>query len=36
MLEWAAEEGAPIGAAAGEDFRLVILENDETEGPAGA
>jgi LmbE family N-acetylglucosaminyl deacetylase len=36
MLEWAAEEGAPIGVAAGEDFRLVILEDDETEGPAGA
>jgi LmbE family N-acetylglucosaminyl deacetylase len=35
MLDWAAEEGAPIGAAAGEDFRLVILEADEAEGPIG-
>jgi LmbE family N-acetylglucosaminyl deacetylase len=30
---WAAEEGASIGAAAAEGLRLVIIEDDEDEGP---
>ncbi len=33
MRRWAAEEGQPIGAAA-EAFRLVVIEEDEEEGPA--
>jgi LmbE family N-acetylglucosaminyl deacetylase len=36
IREWAAETGEPIGAAAGEAFRLVIIEEDEEEGPTGA
>ncbi len=33
---WTAEEGAPIGAAAGEAFRVIVLDDDEaTEDPAG-
>lgn len=32
---WAAEEGAAIGAAAGESFRLVVIDEDEDEGPTG-
>ena len=31
---WAAEEGEPIGVAAGEALRLVILDDDEDEGPS--
>jgi LmbE family N-acetylglucosaminyl deacetylase len=31
---WAAEEGAPIGAAAAEGLRLVVIDDDEDEGPA--
>jgi LmbE family N-acetylglucosaminyl deacetylase len=31
---WAAEEGQPIGAAAGEALRLVIIDDDEDEGPS--
>ena len=31
---WAAEEGEPIGVAAGEALRLVILDDDEVEGPS--
>ena len=30
---WAAEEGAPIGAAAAEGLRLVVIDDDEDEGP---
>jgi LmbE family N-acetylglucosaminyl deacetylase len=36
IREWAAETGEPIGVAAGEAFRLVIIEEDEEEGPTGA
>ena len=31
--KWAAEEGATIGAAAAEAFRVVIIDDDEDEGP---
>jgi LmbE family N-acetylglucosaminyl deacetylase len=30
---WAAEEGEPIGAAAAEGLRLVVIDDDEEEGP---
>ena len=30
---WAAEEGAPIGSAAAEALRLVVIDDDEDEGP---
>jgi LmbE family N-acetylglucosaminyl deacetylase len=30
---WAAEEGAPIGATAAEALRIVIIDDDEDEGP---
>ena len=33
IREWAAEEGRPIGAAAGEAFRLVIIDDDADEAP---
>jgi LmbE family N-acetylglucosaminyl deacetylase len=33
IREWAAEEGAPIGAAAAEALRLVVIDDDEDEGP---
>jgi LmbE family N-acetylglucosaminyl deacetylase len=32
---WAREEGEAIGAAAGEALRLVIIDDDEDEGPTG-
>jgi LmbE family N-acetylglucosaminyl deacetylase len=32
---WAAKRGEKIGAAAAEAFRLVVIEDDENEGPAG-
>lgn len=32
---WAAGDGARIGVAAAEDFRVVILDDDEDEGPIG-
>ncbi|HEX5822984.1 MAG TPA: PIG-L deacetylase family protein [Candidatus Limnocylindrales bacterium] len=32
---WAAEEGEPIGVAAAEALRLVIIDDDEDEGPTG-
>ncbi len=32
---WAAEEGATIGSAAGEAFRVIVIEEDEEEGPTG-
>ncbi len=34
IREWAAEVGEPIGAAAGEALRLVVIEEDEDEGPS--
>jgi len=30
---WAAEEGQPIGVAAAEALRLVVIDDDEDEGP---
>jgi LmbE family N-acetylglucosaminyl deacetylase len=30
---WAAEEGEPIGVAAGEALRVVVIDDDEDEGP---
>jgi LmbE family N-acetylglucosaminyl deacetylase len=33
IRSWAAEEGEPIGAAAAEALRLVIIDDDEDEGP---
>ncbi len=30
---WAAEEGEPIGVAAGEALRLIVIDDDEDEGP---
>jgi LmbE family N-acetylglucosaminyl deacetylase len=30
---WATEEGAPIGATAAEGLRLVVIDDDEDEGP---
>lgn len=30
---WAAEEGEPIGAAAAEALRLIVIDEDEDEGP---
>ena len=34
IREWAAETGHPIGAKAAEAFRLVVIEEDEDEGPS--
>jgi LmbE family N-acetylglucosaminyl deacetylase len=31
---WAAEEGGPIGGAPAEAFRLVVIDDDEDEGPS--
>jgi LmbE family N-acetylglucosaminyl deacetylase len=36
IREWATEVGEPIGAAAGEAFRLVVIDDDEDEGPSVA
>jgi LmbE family N-acetylglucosaminyl deacetylase len=36
IREWATEVGEPIGAAAGEGFRLVVIDDDEDEGPSVA
>jgi LmbE family N-acetylglucosaminyl deacetylase len=33
IRSWAAEEGAGIGAAAAEGLRLVVIDDDEDEGP---
>ncbi|HEX2754762.1 MAG TPA: PIG-L deacetylase family protein [Candidatus Limnocylindrales bacterium] len=30
---WAAEEGEPIGVAAGEALRMIVIDDDEDEGP---
>jgi LmbE family N-acetylglucosaminyl deacetylase len=35
MREWAKESGAVIGVEAGEAFRVVVIEDDEEEGPTG-
>ncbi len=35
IREWAGQTGAKIGAAGAEAFRLVIIEDDEDEGPTG-
>jgi LmbE family N-acetylglucosaminyl deacetylase len=31
---WAAEEGEPIGVAAGEALRVIVIDDDEDEGPS--
>jgi LmbE family N-acetylglucosaminyl deacetylase len=36
IRSWAAEEGEPIGAAAGEAFRLVVIDEDEEDAPEPA
>jgi LmbE family N-acetylglucosaminyl deacetylase len=33
IRSWAAEEGASIGAASAEALRLVVIDDDEDEGP---
>ncbi len=33
---WSAEEGEPIGAAAAEAFRVIVIDDDPNEGPHGA
>jgi LmbE family N-acetylglucosaminyl deacetylase len=33
MRTWAAEEGAPIGVSAAEALRLVVIDDDDDEGP---
>jgi LmbE family N-acetylglucosaminyl deacetylase len=33
IRDWAKEEGEPIGMAAGEALRLVVIDEDEDEGP---
>lgn len=35
MRAWAKESGEPIGVEAGEAFRVVIIDEDEEEGPGG-
>jgi LmbE family N-acetylglucosaminyl deacetylase len=35
MRDWAAEEGKRIGVGAAESFRLVVIDDDEDEGPRG-
>ena len=35
IRNWAAETGAKIGATGAEAFRLVVIEDDEDEGPTG-
>jgi len=35
MRRWAKEEGEAIGVEAGEAFRVVVIEQDEEEGPTG-
>jgi LmbE family N-acetylglucosaminyl deacetylase len=36
IRSWAAEEGEPIGAAAGEALRLIVIDEDADEGPDSA
>ncbi len=33
ITAWAAEEGEPIGVAAGEALRVIVIDDDEDEGP---
>ena len=33
IRSWMAEEGEPIGAAAGEAFRVIVIDDDPDEGP---
>jgi LmbE family N-acetylglucosaminyl deacetylase len=33
IRDWAAEEGAPIGVAAAEALRVIVIDDDENEGP---
>jgi LmbE family N-acetylglucosaminyl deacetylase len=33
IRDWARDEGEPIGTAAGEAFRVIVIEEDEEEGP---
>ena len=33
IRDWAAEEGAPVGVAAAEALRLIVIDDDEAEGP---
>jgi len=35
MREWAKEAGERIGVEAGEAFRVVVIEDDDQEGPTG-
>jgi LmbE family N-acetylglucosaminyl deacetylase len=35
IRSWAAEEGEAIGVPAAEAFRVVVIDEDEDEGPAG-
>jgi LmbE family N-acetylglucosaminyl deacetylase len=35
MREWAKEAGEPIGVEAAEAFRVVVIEEDDQEGPTG-
>jgi LmbE family N-acetylglucosaminyl deacetylase len=35
ITEWAREGGEAIGVAAGEAFRVIVIEDDEDEGPTG-
>jgi LmbE family N-acetylglucosaminyl deacetylase len=35
IREWTAETGAKIGVTAAEAFRLVVIEDDDEEGPSG-
>lgn len=34
IRSWAAEEGEPIGVAAGEALRMIVIDDDEDEGPS--
>jgi LmbE family N-acetylglucosaminyl deacetylase len=36
IREWAREEGAPIGVGAAEAHRVIVIEDDEDEGPTHA
>jgi len=33
IREWAKEEGEPLGVEAAEAFRVIVIEDDEDEGP---
>jgi LmbE family N-acetylglucosaminyl deacetylase len=33
LAEWAAEEGRRIGSGAADPFRLIVIDEDENEGP---